>query len=514
MSFLYLETKPITRNQEKFYQTLFSNYRNYVEIRLINKGGQVEKQKFLTVAELMNYTTPKDINVYVGIYERRHKGNGKITNCTVTNAIYLDFDDTTLEAVKYTIDAKGIPLPTMIVNSGHGYHVYWLLDESVGHEAKPIISKLQQVLNADAGAVDIARVLRIPDTMNVKGEPVASELLELNSNRTTLKQFESVLGVNAVLDPVAGTGSIKELAATKHNGLNNMAQGVSEGERNFCIGRILQTLKRLNYTRQQATDIVFRWNTLNKPQKPANELKKDIRTYLFDERYKYDGKEFAEERLQELNERFIDNETVFFVSENSAYHTYDNDLLGDKFHKISGLTFAVLSIIKMEEAEGINLTRITKLTKRNTRDKTLLETLDFLFKANHVYKETRKGKPTVYTFKEKPFSDKRGFTSVPKLLHKLYIESCNAKELEQELNTRVKNKAYERLNETRYKLLILLESYAYDSKREVYPTDRTLADRMRIHVKTVKRNLDWLEDNQFIKIVDKEGSRHIRLIYA
>ena len=49
---MYLETAAITVDQELFYKNLFSNYNNYVEIRLIDNTGQV-KPIFLTYKELI-----------------------------------------------------------------------------------------------------------------------------------------------------------------------------------------------------------------------------------------------------------------------------------------------------------------------------------------------------------------------------------------------------------------------------------------------------------------------------
>lgn len=511
-----IDTKAITRDQEIFYNALFSNIESYVEIRLFNREGKKEGRFFLTVNDLFNYHTPQDKNVYIGIFERGTKRNGKIENCTRTNAIWLDFDNMELEEIKFRIDMAGIPQPSMIISSGHGYHVYWLLDKPRGHEVKPILDKLASTIHADTASTDIARVLRVPDTMNVKGHPVPCEMIEYNKNITSLERFEKCLGIKASkpIETRHTSGIIAELASIKFNGLNNMASGVGKGERNFCTGRIVQTLRRLNYTKQEVTNIVMQWNALNKPAKSIKEVKQDIRIFWHDERYRYDGKEFLDDRLQELNTKFIDDDTTFFKGDNLHTHNYDNDLLGDDFYKISGLTFAVLSIIKMAEDEGITLRKIANLCRRNARDKTLLATVKFLTKRNHLHEEKRNGQATIYKFKEKPFSDKRGYTAVPKLLHKLYIESCNAKELERELNIRVPNMAYDRLNETRYKMLILLESYAYDSKREVFPTNRTIAEKMRVHSKTVKRNLEWLEDNQYIKTHKKEGKRVIRLIYS
>lgn len=477
-------------SQLKFYQTLFSNYGNYIEVRLINKGNV--KTSFLTYKELLNYPTPTDTNVYVGIYERKHKGNGTIANCTMTNSIYLDFDDMALTEINYRIDSSNLPSPSMIVNSGHGYHVYWLLDKPRGHEVKPIIDELAKVLKADTGATDTARILRVPDTMNVKDEPVPCELVELNDNRATVKQFESILGIKAHIDWFAGTGAVKELLGIKHNGLNNMANGVRKGRRNFACGRIVQTLNRLNYTKLETTEIVFRWNSLNNPKKSTHELKREIKTFWHDERYKYDGKEFSDDRLQELNTSFIDDETTFFIGEETGTHNYDNELLNpSNFKKTKGLTFAILSIIKLSESEGIRREHLADLSKRNKTDKTLSESLNLLQRLKYI-KVIKRNRTNYYVFTEKS-NYKRGYTAVNKSLHRSYIHG--------------------ELKEQEYKIMILLESYAFDDKKEIFPTNDHLVFRAGQANSTVRRNLKQLEHKQFIKMEIKKGKRFIRFIY-
>lgn len=496
VSFLYLDTKPITRSQEQFYNALFSNFTKYVEIREIDSKGKV-KPIFLTVKELLDYPTPNDRNVYIGIFQRSIKGNGTLESCTMTNAIYLDFDNMELEEIRFRIDKGNIPQPSMIVNSGHGYHVYWLLDKPAGQEVKPIMDKLADLLHADKAATDLARILRVPDTMNIKDEPVPSELIELNSHRTSVQQFEKVLGVRAtVTDNFAGTGVIKELAEIKFNGLNNMAMGVKKGERNFCTGRIVQTLRRLNYTKQEVTDIVLRWNRLNKPVKDAREVKRDINVFWYEyndtDRYRYDGMKFTDSRLQELNQRFIDRETTFFKGDETDTHNYDNELLRPaNFQKTSGLTFAILSIIKLAESKGIRREHIADLSKRNPYDKKLIESLKILEKLKYI-KVLKKNRANYYVFTEKA-NYKRGYTAVSKSLHRSFI--------------------YKELKENEYKMMILLESYAYDNKKEIYPSNHELAYRLGRTDRNVRQILKQLEHKQFIVTEFKKGKRYIRLIY-
>jgi len=491
---LIAEAIGVTRDQERFYKALFNDFEGYLEVRLINKGNV--KPLFLTLNELLHYPTPEDTNVYIGMYERGRKGSGKIENCTKTNAIYLDFDGMALEEITYRIDNAGLPTPSMIVNSGHGYHVYWLLDKPVGHELKPVIVELAKLLQADTAAIDTARVLRVPDTWNVKGDPVQSRLIDFNGNRTPLEVFERLLDVKAHIEQPQRTGAITELLEINLNGLNNMATGVKKGERNFCTGRIVQTLKRKNYTKYEITEIVMKWNVLNQPVKDGKDVKREINSFWYEnngtDRMRFDGKEFSDMRLQELNERFIDADSTFFKGDETDTHNYDNELLHpNTFKKTKGLTFAVLSIIKLAEAEGIRREHLASLCKRDKTDRLLTESLKMLRAMKYVGVR-KEGRVHYYVFTEKPMFD-RGYTAVSKSLHRSYLNG--------------------ELKEHEYKLMILLESYAFDNKKEIFPTNVHLAFRSGQSDRTVSRNLKQLEHKQFIKMEIKGGKRIIRFIY-
>lgn len=494
---MYLtEERVITREQEHFYQALFSDFDNYIEIRLIDKLGKIERF-FLTYPELIHYPTPEDKNVYVGIFERRNKRDGTISNCSQSNVIYLDFDGMDLTEVNYRIDSSGLPRPSIIVNSGHGHHVYWLLDKPIGHEIKPILDKLVKVLKADSKSRDIARILRVPDTMNVKDDPIPCKLIQFNNHRTSIHTFENILKVKTHLEVKESTGVIRELADIKINGLHNMAPGVKKGERNFATGRIVQTLRRMNkYTKQEVKDIVFRWNLLNRPVKDAKELKRDIDVFWYEyndkDRLRYDGKDFSDERLQELNKRFIDSKTTFFKGVETDSHNYDNELLHPKkFKDISGLTFAILSIINLSEDDGIRREHIADLCHRNKTDKNLTYSLKILQKMNYIIIKKKK-RTNYYIFTEKA-NYNRGYTAVSKSLHRSFLNG--------------------ELKEHEYKLMILLESYAYDNKKEIFPGNPELAYRSGQDPRTIQRNLKKLQHKQFIKIEIKHGKRYIRFIY-
>ena len=67
------------------------------------------------------------------------------------------------------------PAPTVIVDSGGGWHCYWLLSDTYRITGKPSLDKITDVqyrwvdfTGGDPGAKDLCRVLRVPGTRNYK----------------------------------------------------------------------------------------------------------------------------------------------------------------------------------------------------------------------------------------------------------------------------------------------------------------------------------------------------------
>ncbi len=147
-------------------------------------------------------------------------------------AIWIDLDGNktdpargypTLEAAltafkKFLKDSK-LPLPTFIVCSGGGYHIYWVsgkpltLDEW-RHYAEGLWALIQKHgLKADPVTTDAARILRVPGTFNFKSQPPKQVTIEIAQPQdmdfaVTLGWMKSVArsprlphGNVAILDP-------------------------------------------------------------------------------------------------------------------------------------------------------------------------------------------------------------------------------------------------------------------------------------------------------------------------
>ena len=122
--------------------------------------------------------------------------NGKLRaarsaeNATSLKAIWIDLDgnksdpgkgyptkDAALDAFAKFITASQLPPPSAIVNSGGGFHIYWISDQPLTlDEWRPYANglwalKQKHGLVADPVTTDAARILRVPGTFNYKTQP-------------------------------------------------------------------------------------------------------------------------------------------------------------------------------------------------------------------------------------------------------------------------------------------------------------------------------------------------------
>ena len=113
-------------------------------------------------------------------------GSGRTNvNASHLNSFFLDLDcglgkpyadqAAGIAALKAFVKSTGLPKPTVIVNSGRGVHVYWVIEQPITKtEWKPLAEGLKALcvthkLEADPSVTaDVARILRIPETLNFK----------------------------------------------------------------------------------------------------------------------------------------------------------------------------------------------------------------------------------------------------------------------------------------------------------------------------------------------------------
>jgi hypothetical protein len=243
-----------------FIGALFPVDEHHLELRLLpsehrcffSLGGDLDG-----LHDFIDAAARAQQHVYFGVATRVTTANGRRENCGFIGALFTDIDfKVTPEADARERLARFPLAPSIVVHTGGGLHVYWLLREPLDiHETDPdpLLRCLSRALRGDLKAGEAARVLRVPGTWNVKPEygaprPVRLELLD-ESRRYNPSDFD-------FLPPEPATngqhGPGVKVAATIPDGLRNATLyqlGRSLHARQLSEVEILATLRATNQTR-------------------------------------------------------------------------------------------------------------------------------------------------------------------------------------------------------------------------------------------------------------------------
>lgn len=198
----------IYKEQIRFYlNQLFRLEEGYIEFRPI-KGSEVRTKFFKNPCnpkQPLNFINSLQgkWNIYVGVNLRSLR-RSKERFLKSVGTFFADVDAKDFEGgreeAREVID-NFVLTPSMIIDSGNGFHVYWILEDSfdINHrgdleEAKQVSAKLHKEINADQ-TYDLGRVLRCPGLENVK-DPDNPKLCSVDSfsfNTYDFRQLQDVL---------------------------------------------------------------------------------------------------------------------------------------------------------------------------------------------------------------------------------------------------------------------------------------------------------------------------------
>lgn len=457
---------------------LFQGLTGLIEIREISRDGNVKTKFFKNVDHLKTYNPPLDKNVYFGLFSRI-KAKGNKENCLHTKVLWADYDNMTLKQVKENITKTGLPAPSIFVNSGNGIHTYWLLTTREREGVENILKDIAVKTGADSKAAEIARIMRMPGTLNLKGNsPKDCEVLECNDNVYPLVLFQEILSTE---DKPSFT-EIAELATSKMACVRLIAKGVGKGQRNFGLAKITAYMKQQGFSKKKTSDIVKKWNANNTPPKPENELKDEFNR-LWGGDYKFLGCKFTNPHLDELNKQLCPiGECEFHaaqkvqVIDSETSVAVDNEIFKNTVYpKIKALEIACYSWITREKE--ITREQLSKYVNRHVRNQNFTEAIKGLKAKGMIEIKSaikKSGIPETIILKSKS-NYGRGYTMVPNLLTKLYTKKG--------------------ISDNAYKLMVLLKYYSF-GKEEVYPTIETMATKLGISEKWVSELLKWLDQDE------------------
>jgi len=162
---------------EEFFGALFHFGDGLIEFRVLPSISRTfEEPGDLAAVQRFINNHPHE-NVYFGVAARRDKSSGRTENCSFIRAVFADIDFKDIPEPEAIIALENFPLRvSFLVNSGGGFHVYWLLQnpfdlQKDAKQFKALLRQTARALGADLGSAEPAHILRIPGTLNYKYDP-------------------------------------------------------------------------------------------------------------------------------------------------------------------------------------------------------------------------------------------------------------------------------------------------------------------------------------------------------
>jgi len=286
-----LEHTPTYHNQEKNFIKTFLDILfpillegENIEIRLIapTKKDQnlsplqffySNKNKFIESIETHQIEQKKGYGIYFGVCPRLGtEGNKNAVMCA--NVLWADLDgknysggkEEALQIIKrYRIK------PTIIVDSGHGYHAYWKFKEPQYNLAlvENCLIRIADELKSDSSVKDVSRVMRLPGTVNNKDEKnvIPANIIEINADVSyEIAEFQC---------STVDAGNVKDKSLDKgKNWIVDSIKNLKEGSRNVEFSKLIGRFKNDGYSSEDTFAIL-------QPHAetcgfPVEELKKEV----------------------------------------------------------------------------------------------------------------------------------------------------------------------------------------------------------------------------------------------
>lgn len=230
-------------------------------------------------------------NIYFGVGLRRKRG-GKKGDVLAIPALWVDLDGKDFSQGKSealaALDRLPADLsPSMVLDSGHGIHAYWLLETAVVLNGNGEIGRVERTLrglahhlDGDPTVADVARIMRLPGFLNVKDpeNPVPCKLLDIHVDRRfDLAAFSDLKGLAPSQAPVTTTETPDRPRLPAWT-LDFLARGTIQGERNNVAFATACQLRDAGYSETEALAMVLEGAARCAPQLLQREVEASVKS--------------------------------------------------------------------------------------------------------------------------------------------------------------------------------------------------------------------------------------------
>lgn len=259
---------------------IFSGCSGKIEIRTINAAGKIVQRYFSDPMEAIRYAGgfSDQANVYFGACTRM-RSRGTKADVQEVPALWADCD--TPESVERL---KSFPFePTMTIETSPGrLHAWWLLrepmlmeDDSTIGTVESVLRGIADALHSDPAVAEIARIMRVPGTTNIKRGNAACRVQHQGDRRYDLSEFITAGYLAEAQAHVNGNGHRPERVDTAA-----VLAGVPEGQRDVTLFRFVCKLRGADVPQEFAERLALEAAAKCSPPYPTEKVReKVVRVY-------------------------------------------------------------------------------------------------------------------------------------------------------------------------------------------------------------------------------------------
>lgn len=295
----------------------------------------------------------------------------------------------------------------IIVDSGHGYHVYILIEPTQDIE---LIKRVQRDigirLKCDMGALTGAQILRVPESVNIKklDDTKMVNIVHIEPTETIQRKSIEELAKRYCGEKFNNQKNIDYLLSKKISPCIEeiLSKGSIDGDRNKELQKIVIVLRNMNKTLAQIKNICCEWNNKCEPPMTDNELKYQVE-YMFEELEVTDlnckGCAYKSECYSKIESNFnyLDGEPTIRMTENTVKKVENKRSKRKGVAKMNGNMLVIYAVLKHHN-DGLYrdeiLSELRYDSKRNKVDRccmsnpTLTKTLKELEENKFITVET------------------------------------------------------------------------------------------------------------------------------
>ena len=350
-------------------------------------------------------------NLYIGLATTKGK-NETAEYMLARKVMFLDFD---LKDYPQYNDVKDFEQHIKrnlhylfyhaVVDSGNGYHFYFATQRTVDNSRATRINKnLAKILGADPKAVLPTQLMRLPTSLNLKHDAKPVNIICNNYGNPNFKPY-SLNKLEKIVSYAKQSAKVKEVQQLPPKEYNKtsgyfciekmLAEGVQQGERNFCLGRITKYLQLKGYHYSNGLKVALEWNQRCNPPKSVNEVAVDFKRY-WESDYKLLGCKLEDKTKQSILNRYCDRYKCKTIFNNSKANIktkeieMDNNFLKNNvIRKLRGNHYLILSVLYVHD-KGLTYNSISQeITNPTTKKpcisrKTLYRILNDLVEMKYI----------------------------------------------------------------------------------------------------------------------------------